>query len=86
MYSKYQARAKVTAGLAEMSAMKVPFEDVINQGDTPDIANVAPAGTPSTTHCALAVTGDTDGGRFDPMHLTECAGCGAGENRHSDAG
>ncbi len=32
MYSKYQARAKVTAALAELTAMKVPFEDVINQG------------------------------------------------------
>lgn len=31
-YSKYQARAKATAGLAEVSALKVPFEDVMNQG------------------------------------------------------
>ncbi|MFY0728523.1 pilin [Pseudomonas sp. NFX15] len=62
MYSKYQARAKVTAALAEVSAMKVPFEDVVNQGDTPAIANVAPAGTPSTTHCALAVIAPTPTG------------------------
>ena len=33
-YSKYQARSKVTAGLAEISALKVPFEDTINQGPT----------------------------------------------------
>src|ERR1700712_831281 len=31
-YTKYQARSKVTAGLAEISALKVPFEDTINQG------------------------------------------------------
>ncbi|MGF6092508.1 pilin [Pseudomonas sp. 18173] len=62
MYSKYQARAKVTAALAELTAMKVPFEDVINQGDTPTIANVAPAGASSTTHCALAVTANAPGG------------------------
>ena len=37
VYSKYQARAKVTAGLAEISALKVAFEDVINQGDDPDL-------------------------------------------------
>jgi type IV pilus assembly protein PilA len=62
MYSKYQARAKVTAALAELTAMKVPFEDVINQGDTPTIANVAPAGETSTNHCALAVTATTAAG------------------------
>ncbi|MNC34281.1 Fimbrial protein precursor [compost metagenome] len=62
MYSKYQARAKVTAALAELTAMKVPFEDVINQGETPTIANVAPAGAASTTHCALSVTATTPEG------------------------
>ncbi|MDF9775168.1 pilin [Pseudomonas baetica] len=62
MYSKYQARAKVTAALAELTAMKVPFEDVINQGDTPTIANVAPAGAKSTSHCALSVMSPTPEG------------------------
>lgn len=62
MYSKYQARAKVTAAMAELTAMKVPFEDVINQGETPTIANVAPAGETSTNHCALSVTGTTQAG------------------------
>ena len=62
MYSKYQARAKVTAALAELTAMKVPFEDVINQGETPTIANVAPAGEASTNHCTLAVTATTAAG------------------------
>ena len=40
-YSKYQARSKVTAGLAEISAMKVPFEDTINQGTDPTLTLVA---------------------------------------------
>ncbi|CAI8970833.1 Fimbrial protein [Pseudomonas sp. IT-P258] len=62
MYSKYQARAKVTAALAELTAMKVPFEDVINQGENPTIANVAPAGKASTNHCALSVTATTQAG------------------------
>jgi type IV pilus assembly protein PilA len=54
-YSKYQARAKVTAGLAEISALKVPFEDVINQGDDPDLKNVG--GTPTTSNCATTASG-----------------------------
>ncbi|WP_236190027.1 pilin [Pseudomonas pharyngis] len=55
-YSKYQARSKVTAGLAEISAMKVPFEDTINQGTAPDITNVN-GGTTATSNCTLTVTG-----------------------------
>ncbi|MDH2079925.1 pilin [Pseudomonas atacamensis] len=55
-YSKYQARSKVTAGLAEISALKVPFEDTINQGTAPSLANVA-NGTTTTSNCTLAVTG-----------------------------
>jgi type IV pilus assembly protein PilA len=57
MYSKYQARAKLTAGLAEISAMKVPYEDAINQGIAPTVANVAPAGNATTSNCTVAVTG-----------------------------
>lgn len=37
LYSKYQARAKVTAALAEASALKVNFEDVLNQGSDPTL-------------------------------------------------
>ncbi|MCE2597389.1 pilin [Motilimonas cestriensis] len=33
-YSKYQAGAKVSAGLAEISSRKTEFELVINNGDT----------------------------------------------------
>jgi len=62
MYSKYQARAKLTAGLAEISAMKVPYEDVINQGTEPTVSNVAPAGDAKTSNCTVAVTGAVDTG------------------------
>jgi type IV pilus assembly protein PilA len=62
MYSKYQGRAKVTAGLAEISAMKVPFEDVINQGGTPATENVVPGGGTSTSNCALTVTATAESG------------------------
>ena len=60
-YSKYQARSKVTAGLAEITALKVPFEDTINQGSTPDLTNVA-NGTTATSNCTLAVTGTASTG------------------------
>ncbi|MGL6243765.1 pilin [Pseudomonas sp.] len=62
MYSKYQAKAKVTAGLAEISAMKVPYEEVINQGTAPTLANVAPAGSGTTPNCTLTVTGTASSG------------------------
>ena len=55
LYSKYQARAKVTAGLAEIAALKVPFEDIINQGDDPTLVRLG--AQPTTSHCALTATG-----------------------------
>ncbi|WP_095196578.1 pilin [Pseudomonas sp. Irchel 3A7] len=54
-YSKYQARAKVTAGLAEISALKVPFEDLMNQGTDPDLTKVG--GTATTSNCATTASG-----------------------------
>jgi type IV pilus assembly protein PilA len=59
-YSKYQARAKVTAGLAEISALKVPFEDVINQGDDPDLTKVG--GTPASSNCTTTASGKSADG------------------------
>ena len=61
MYSKYQAKAKVTAGLAEISALKVPFEELMNNGTSP--ANIAAIGGASTTsNCTLTASGTaTDG-------------------------
>lgn len=54
-YSKYQARAKVTAGLAEISALKVPFEDLMNQGTDPDLTKVG--GTATTSNCTTTASG-----------------------------
>ncbi len=56
-YSKYQARSKVTAGLAEISAMKVPFEDLINQGTNPTLALVKGDNVTTTSNCALTASG-----------------------------
>ena len=55
LYSKYQARAKVTAGLAEISALRVPFEDVINQGADPTLERLGISET--TSHCTVAAAG-----------------------------
>ena len=53
-YSKYQARAKVTAGLAEISALKVNYEDKVNSGTAaPVITDITSNAT--TTHCAISV-------------------------------
>lgn len=52
-YSKYQARAKLAAGLAEATATKTVAEDLTNQGTTiTTIADVAGVTTP-TSNCAL---------------------------------
>ncbi len=56
-YSKYQARAKVTAGLAEISALKVPFEDVINQGTAPTLALITGGTATTTSNCTLTASG-----------------------------
>ena len=57
-YSKYQARAAVTAGLAEASALKTGFEDALSNGTTPaavtDIGGVA-----TTPNCGMAATSTT---------------------------
>ena len=61
MYSKYQAKAKVTAGLAEISALKVPFEELMNNGTSP--ANIAAIGGASTTsNCSLTASGTANDG------------------------
>jgi type IV pilus assembly protein PilA len=57
-YSKYQAKAKVTAGLAEISAGKTAFETKINEAETPGSA--ADIGlSASTSNCNIGVTGTT---------------------------
>jgi type IV pilus assembly protein PilA len=59
-YSKYQARAKVTAGLAEISALKVNFEDQLNQGVDPTLEKVG--GTATTTNCTTTASGKASDG------------------------
>ncbi|MBV4553644.1 pilin [Pseudomonas sp. SWRI102] len=59
-YSKYQARAKATAGLAEVSALKVPFEDVMNQGTSPTLENIG--GTSPTSNCTMTISGTASAG------------------------
>jgi len=57
-YSKYQARAKVTAAAAEISALKVNFEDAVNSGTaTPTAAVVVPAGNSKNCNFAISATG-----------------------------
>ena len=55
-YTKHQAKAKFTAGLAEISALKTGYEDTINQGTVPTIALIG--GTSPTANCKIAVAGD----------------------------
>ncbi|WP_407733172.1 pilin [Pseudomonas citronellolis] len=57
-YSKYQAKAKVTAGLAEISAGKTAFETKVNEGET--ISAVGDIGLAATTsNCNIGVSGTT---------------------------
>ena len=57
-YSDYQARAKLAAGLSEVSGYKTAFELVSNDGDTPTTALVGMPAT-DTANCTLAVAGQT---------------------------
>ncbi|MHC8335792.1 pilin [Pseudomonas sp. LB3P25] len=59
-YAKYQARAKVTAGLAEISALKVPFEDIMNQGTNPTLALIG--GKVTTGNCTVTASGTASTG------------------------
>lgn len=54
-YSDYQAKSKVTAGLAEISGGKTAFELAVNEGKTPTLALVGLQAT--TNNCGIAVDG-----------------------------
>ena len=56
MYTKHQAKAKFTAGLAEISALKAGYEDTLNQGTVPTLPLIG--GTSPTANCKIDVTGD----------------------------
>lgn len=54
-YSKYQAKAKVTAGLAEISAGKTAFETKINEAEAVDDATDIGL-TGSTSNCSITAS------------------------------
>ncbi|KAF2408157.1 pilin [Pseudomonas antarctica] len=56
LYTKHQAKAKFTAGLAEIAALKAGFEDTLNQGTVPTLALIG--GTSPTANCKIDVAGD----------------------------
>ncbi|WPP45345.1 pilin [Pseudomonas sp. AN-1] len=57
-YSDYQARAKVSAGLAEISAGKTAFETRLNNGET--VSGVSDIGLQASTgNCTISTTGTT---------------------------
>ena len=57
-YSKYQAKAKVSAGLAEISAGKTAFETRLNNGQA--VASAADIGLQASTgNCAITAGATT---------------------------
>lgn len=56
-YSKYQAGAKVSAGLAELSSRKTEFEILINNGTEPTEALVFGSANASSANCTFDVNG-----------------------------
>lgn len=58
-YTKYQGKAKVAAGLAEISSLRVGFEDAINQGTTFTTPTAIGAATATTANCTIAADSAT---------------------------
>jgi type IV pilus assembly protein PilA len=57
-YSSYQAKSKVSAALAEITALKTPFEVKVNAGET--VAKAEDIGfTGTSNNCVLKVSGTT---------------------------
>ena len=52
-YSDYQAKSKVTAGLAEISPLRVIFEEMSNNGEDP--TNADPSLEKLTSNCNITV-------------------------------
>ncbi|MBA1288261.1 pilin [Pseudomonas japonica] len=55
-YSRYQAKAKVSAAIAETSALKTGVEDALNGGNDPTLA-LAGAPNAATANCNLVIAG-----------------------------
>ncbi|QBC43568.1 pilin [Iodobacter fluviatilis] len=59
-YANYQAKAKMAAGLAEVSPAKTAMEERLNNGEA--VADAAAIGlATSTSNCAIAAEGATTG-------------------------
>jgi len=58
-YTKYQGKAKVAAGLAEISSLQVGFEDAINSGTSFTAATAIGASSATTSNCTLAASSTT---------------------------
>ncbi|SEB49499.1 type IV pilus assembly protein PilA [Pseudomonas saponiphila] len=60
LYAQYQARAKVIAALAEISALRVNVEDLLNQGTDPTLALIG--GSAQTANCRMSAAGSAASG------------------------
>jgi type IV pilus assembly protein PilA len=58
-YSNYQARAKLAAGLSEVSSAKTQAEVLLNQGDA--VANAAALGLTNSKNCNFTAALGTNG-------------------------
>ena len=58
-YSDYQSKAKVSAGLAEISGYKTAFELVVNDGGTVTAPSSLGITTTTTGNCTLGATATT---------------------------
>jgi len=56
-YSDYQAKSKISAGLAEISPLRTAFEEIVNNGDKPTENKAVFERT--TSNCKIEVT-DSD--------------------------
>ncbi|MFF7706043.1 pilin [Pseudomonas sp. NPDC007930] len=56
-YSRYQAKSKLTSGMAEAGALKTGIEDQVNQGTNPTLAGAGNS-TAVTQNCTLAIAGN----------------------------
>ncbi|WP_040261706.1 pilin [Pseudomonas massiliensis] len=61
-YSKYQARAKISAAIAETSALRTGMEDKLNNGTDVAAATDIGAANATTSNCTLTATGTASSG------------------------
>ncbi len=59
-YSDYQSKSKLAAGLAEISPLRPIFEDIINNGDSPNAKKAALNLEKITNNCDIKID-DTTG-------------------------